>query len=334
MHELEKQNDYSQLIENIGIVVTTARKKAYKAINSELIKSYWITGKYIIEYEQKGKIKAEYGKKLLLQISKDLQIRYGKGFSKSNVFMMRLFYLKYQSIELLSDSLSWSHYYELLKIDDSLERGFYEKQSINEKWSIRELRRQKSTSLFLRIAGTKDKKGVLELSKKGQLIEKSSDIIKTQVLDFLGLPQDHSYTESDLEQKIIDNLQRFLLELGKGFAFVGRQYRITLNNRHFFVDLVFYHIKLKRYVLIDLKLPDVKHHDIGQMNMYLGYFAKEESEETDNKPIGILLTREKDEVMIEYAMYDMNSNLFVSKYQLYLPNRDELKQRVEDILNE
>ena len=149
----------------------------------------------------------------------------------------------------------------------------------------------------------------------------------------MNLPEDHSYSENDLEQSIIDNLQKFLLELGKGFAFVGRQYRITLNGRHFYVDLVFYHTKLKCYVLIDLKLPDVKHHDIGQMNMYLGYFAKEESETDDNPPIGILLTREKDEVMIEYAMYNVDSNLFVTKYQLYLPNREELKKRVENILN-
>ncbi len=333
MHELKQQNSYNQLIENIGIVITEARQKVHKAINSELIKSHWITGKYIVEYEQKGKIKAEYGKKLLLQISKDLKIRYGKGFSKSNVFMMRQFYIRYPTTDLLSDNLSWSHYYELLKIDDDLERNFYEKQSSNENWSIRELRRQKATSLFHRIAGAKDKKKILELSKKGQVIEKSNDIIKTQVLEFLGLPEDHSYTESELEQSIINNLQKFLLELGKGFAFVGRQYRITLNNRHFFVDLVFYHIKLKCYVLIDLKLPDVKHHDIGQMNMYLGYFAKEENEKTDNAPIGILLTRENDEVMVEYAMYNLKSNLFVSKYQLYLPNREQLKRKVEEILN-
>ena len=233
MHELEKHNDYNQLINNIGVVVTKAREKVYKAINAELIKSHWITGKYIVEYEQKGKIKAEYGKKLLLQISKDLKIRYGKGFSKSNVFMMRNFYLKYPTINLLSDLLSWSHYYELLKIDDNLERNFYEKQAINDRWSIRELRRQKKAQLFLIIADGKDKKGILELSKKGHQIKESKDIIKTQVLEFLDLPEDHTYTESELEQSIIDNLQKFLLELGKGFAFVGRQYRITLNNRHF-----------------------------------------------------------------------------------------------------
>ncbi len=332
MDKLQTNKEYTQLIENIGNTITNARENSYKAINKELIQSYWLIGKYIVEYEQAGNIKADYGANLLLQISKDLKIRYGKGFSKSNVFMMRLLYVKYPQNNLLSDRLSWSHYYELLKIDDDLERNFYEKQSIKENWSIRELRRQKETSLFLRLASNKDKDKILELAKQGQIIEKSEDIIKNNVLEFLDLPEDHSYTETELEQSIIDNLQKFLLELGKGFAFVGRQYRITLNNRHFHVDLVFYHIKLKCYVLIDLKLPDVKHHDIGQMNMYLGYFAKEENDTTDNEPIGILLTREKDEVMIEYAMYKVDSNLFVSKYQLYLPNREELKRRIENIL--
>ncbi len=333
MEKIYTNKQYTQLIENIGSTITNARENSYKAINKELIQSYWLIGKYIVNYEQAGHIKADYGTNLLLQISKDLKIRYGKGFSKSNVFMMRLLYVKYQQDNLLSDRLSWSHYYELLKIDDDLERSFYEKQSIRENWSIRELRRQKETSLFLRLATSKDKDSIIELAKNGQVIEKSEDIIKPHVLEFLNLPEDHSYSENDLEQSIIDNLQKFLLELGKGFAFVGRQYRITLNGRHFHVDLVFYHIKLKCFVLIDLKLPDVKHHDIGQMNMYLGYFAKEENETDDNPPIGILLTREKDEVMIEYAMYNVDSNLFVTKYQLYLPNRDELKRRVENMLN-
>lgn len=333
MGKITNMSEYLLLMDKIGNTITNARENSYKAINKELIQSYWEIGKYIVEFEQEGSLKAEYGANLLLQISKDLKIRYGKGFSKSNVFMMRLLYVKYAQNNLLSEKLSWSHYYELLKIEDDLERSFYEKQSIKENWSVRELRRQKETSLFLRLATSKDKDRILELAKNGQIIEKGEDIIKPHVLEFLNLPEDHSYTESDLEQSLIDNLQKFLLELGKGFAFIGRQYRITLNGRHFYVDLVFYHTKLKCYVLIDLKLPDVKHHDIGQMNMYLGYFAKEENETDDNPPIGILLTREKDEVMIEYAMYNVDSNLFVTKYQLYLPNRDELKQRVEKILN-
>ena len=333
MSDLISNKEYSQLIENIGNTITGARENSYRAINKELIQSYWLIGKYIVDFEQEGNIKADYGSNLLLQISKDLKIHYGKGFSISNVFRMRLLYIKYPQKDLLSDKISWSHYYELLKIDDDLERSFYEKQSIKENWSIRELRRQKETSLFLRLATSKDKDKILELTQKGQIIEKSEDIIKPHVLEFLNLPEDHSYSESELEQSLIDNLQKFLLELGKGFAFIGRQYRITLNGRHYYVDLVFYHTKLKCYVLIDLKLPDVKHHDIGQMNMYLGYFAKEENETDDNHPIGILLTREKDEVMIEYAMYNVDSNLFVTKYQLYLPNREELKRRVENILN-
>ncbi len=333
MSKLAKEQKYIKLIDNIGDTITEARDNAYKAINTELVKSYWKIGRYIVEFEQSGNIKAEYGKELLLQISKDLRIRFGKGFSKSNVFMMRLFYAKYPEYNHLSNKLTWSHYYELLKIDDDLERGFYEKQAINEDWTIRELRRQKASSLFLRIAQNKNKAEILALSKKGQIVERSEDIIKPHVLEFLNLPEDHSYSETELEQSIIDNLQKFLLELGKGFAFVGRQYRITLNNRHFYVDLVFYHIKLKCYVLIDLKLPDVKHHDIGQMNMYLGYFAKEENEKTDNEPIGILLTREKDEIMVEYATYNIDSKLFVSKYQLYLPDRIQLKQQIETIIN-
>lgn len=333
MNNLDGNKSYLQLIESIGNTISNARENAYKAINKELVTSYWLVGRHIVEYEQAGNIKADYGSNLLLQISKDLKMRYGKGFSISNVFRMRLLYIKYPTQLLLSEKLSWSHYYELLKIDDDLERSFYEQQSIKENWSIRELRRQKETSLFLRLAMSKDKAGIMALAKKGQVIEKSEDIVKPHVLEFLNLPEDHSYSESELEQSLIDNLQKFLLELGKGFAFVGRQYRITLNGRHFYVDLVFYHTKLKCYVLIDLKLPDVKHQDIGQMNMYLGYFAKEENESNDNPPIGILLTREKDEVMIEYAMYNIDSNLFVSKYQLYLPNQEDLKRQVENILN-
>ena len=248
---------------------------------------------------------------------------------------IRLFYIKYSKSQTLSDQLSWSHYVELLSISNDLERNFYEKQIIKEKWSIRELKKQKKKSLFERLANSKDKKGIIELSKKGQQIQNEKDILKDPyILDFLNFPEKYQYTETELEQKIIDNLQHFLLELGKGFAFVGRQYRITLNNTHYFVDLVFYHIKLKCYVLIDLKVPNVKHHDIGQMNMYLGYFAKEESEQSDNEPIGILLTKDKDEVLIEYATYNLKSNLFVSKYQAYMPDKKALKQRLQEILNE
>ncbi len=278
------------------------------------------------------KEKAKYGEKLISQLSKDLKIILGKGFSKSNLVYMRLFYVKYPIYDKLSRNLFWSHYFELLKIEDNLERSFYEQQAINENWSVRELKRQKNSVLFHRLALSKDKDGILKLAKKGQIVKNENDIIKPQIFEFLGIPEKYQYSESELEQKLIDNLQNFMLELGKGFAFVGRQFRMTLNNKHYRVDLVFYHIILKCYILIDLKIGEVEHNDIGQMNMYLGYFSAEENREDDNEPIGIVLSKEKEDIMIKYARYGMTSKLFVSKYQLYLPDKKILRQKVKDIL--
>lgn len=240
---------------------------------------------------------------------------------------MRLFYVLFPICETLSHKLSWSHYCELVKIDDELERSFDYQQNIQENWSIRELKRQKDSGLFLRLAASKDKNKVLALSKKGQIIEKPEDVIKdVYVFEFLKIPEPYIISESELETRLINNLQKFLLELGKGFTFVGRQYRIIINNTAYRVDLVFYHRILRCFVLIDLKINDVKHGDISQMNMYMGYFDKEENADGDNPPIGIILSREKDKLLVEYATYGMNSQLFVSKYQLYLPNKEELKQ--------
>jgi predicted nuclease of restriction endonuclease-like (RecB) superfamily len=223
--------------------------------------------------------------------------------------------------------LSWSHYCELVKIDNELERSFYYQQNILENWSVRELKRQKNSGLFLRLAASKDKDKVLKLARKGQIIEKPEDIIKDVfVFEFLKIPEPYIISENELETRLIDNLQTFLLELGKGFTFVGRQYRIILNNTVYRVDLVFYHRILRCFVLIDLKINEVKHNDIGQMNMYMGYFDKEEKAEGDNPPIGIILSKEKDELLVEYATYGMSSQLFVSKYQLYLPNKEELRE--------
>ena len=233
----------------------------------------------------------------------------------------------------MSHKLSWSHYYELLKVDDDLAREFYEKQTITEGWTIRELRRQKKSGLFHRLAIGKDKAKILELSKKGQIIKSEEDFIKNpHVFEFMNFPENYQYTETDIEKAIINNLQQFLLELGKGFAFIGRQQRITLNNRHYFVDLVFYHVKLKCYVLIDLKIGEVEHEHIGQMKLYLGYFTKEVNEETDNEPIGLILSEEKDDIMVEYAMLNDKSKLIVSKYQLYLPDIEQLKNKVKEII--
>jgi len=225
--------------------------------------------------------------------------------------------------------LSWSHYFELLKIDDDLERSFYEQQALNERWSVPELKRQKDSSLFLRLALSKEKEKVLQLSKRGQIAESPEDIVKDlYVFEFLKIPEPYNLSETDLETRLLNNLQSFLLELGKGFTFVARQFRMTLSNTPYHVDLVFYHRILRCFVLIDLKIREVKHNDIGQMNMYMGYFAKEENAEGDNPPIGIILSKEKDELLVEYATYGMNSQLFVSKYQLYLPDKEELKQLI------
>ncbi|MCK5490926.1 MAG: DUF1016 family protein [Candidatus Pacebacteria bacterium] len=332
MTELHSQKNYKNLIQDIGSILDEGRKQAYKSVNSILVKTYWEIGKRIIEFEQNGKITAEYGSKLLINLSKELS-PIGKGFSRSNLTYMRLLYIKYPKSETLSHQLSWSHYFELLKVEDNLAYSFYEKQCIKEKWSIREFKRQKQSMLFERIALSKEKGEILEISKKGQIIETAKDIIKEPyVLEFLGIPENHKYSEKELEQKIIDNLQMFLLELGKGFTFVKRQFRITLSNRHFYADLVFYHRILKCFVIIDLKLGEVNHGDVGQMNMYLNYFKTEENIKDDNDPIGIILSAEKEHISVEYALGGISNQLFVSKYQLYLPKKEELEEEVKRLV--
>jgi len=333
MRKLLTQNKYRFLIGNIGEVLEKGRKQAFVAVNNILVETYWEIGRLIVQYEQAGKEKAEYGSKLLDKLAKDLKIRYGKGFSVSNVYIMRQFYIKYPKFQTVSGKLSWSHYVELLGVSDDLVRSFYEQQSIKDRWSVRELRRQANSMLFERIALSKDKKAVIELSKKGQLINKEKDIIKEPyILEFLGIPENHKYSEKELEQKIIDNLQLFLLELGKGFSFVKRQFRITLNNSHFYVDLVFYHRILKCFFLIDLKIGAVNHLDVGQMNMYLSYFQAEENAKDDNPPIGLILVADKNEVMVKYALGGISNKLFVSKYKLYLPDKNELEEKVRKLL--
>ncbi len=334
MVELFENKEYTKLVEKISNNFVKAKKRAFKAINDELILSNWETGKYIVEFEQKGEIKAEYGKKLLDQLSKDLMAKHGTGFSRSNLVYMRLFYLKYPTGVTVSHLLSWSHYYELLKIKDDLEREFYEKQTIIENWSIRELRRQKKTGLFQRIALSKDKRQIIELSKKGYVPENENDLLKEPyVFEFLGVPQNQILSETQLEKKLLDNLQQFLLELGKGFAFVARQFKITLANKHNFVDLVFYNYILKCFVLIDLKINEVEHKDVGQMITYLNYFNKEIINKTDNETIGIILTSEKDDIFVEYATASVTNKLAIGEYQLYLPDKKILKEKLKEIID-
>jgi len=326
-------NKYNQLLDNIGLSIANARQNAVRAINTELVKANWEIGRHIVEFEQEGKERAEYGSVLLTRLSKDLRQRYGKGFGRRNVLDMRRFYVAYQKWQAVPAKLSWTHIIELIGVSDENARKFYEKQAMYEKWSYRELERQIDSSLFERLALSKDKKAVLQLSEKGYVVSNPTDAVKDPyVLDFLKITQSYKMTEKGLEQKIIDNLQMFLLELGKGFAFVARQYRISLRNKHYSIDLVFYHRILKCFVLIDLKIRKVGHGDIGQMNLYLNYFKTEENVEGDNEPIGIILSAEKDEVLVEYATGGISNKIFVSKYQLYLPDKKLLQKKVEAIM--
>jgi predicted nuclease of restriction endonuclease-like (RecB) superfamily len=329
--------NYRNLLDRISDTYAYGYQKAVAAVNSSMVETYWKIGQYIVEFEQEGKSKAEYGKALLTNLSKDLSFAHGKGFSLSNVYMMRQFFIKYPIFQTVSgkfDRLSWSHFCELIPIDNELERQFYEIQSQNENWNVRELKRQKKSSLFLRLAASKDKAGILQLAKQGQLIELPKDLIREPaVLEFLKIPEPYHLSETQLETRLIDHLQEFLLELGKGFAFIGRQYRITLGNTPYHVDLVFYHRILKCFVLIDLKKEKAGYKDVGQMNMYLGYFENEENTEGDNPPIGIVLAKEKDDLLVQYAMHNISSQLFVNKYQLYLPDKEELRQLIENQLN-
>ncbi len=327
------KKEYNLLLEDIGQAIETARQNAVRAVNTELVKANWEIGRHIVKFEQHGQEKAEYGSDLLASLSRDLKLRYGKGFGRRNVLDMRRFYVSYPKWQTVSAKLSWSHFIVLLGVSDETTRKFYEKQAIHENWSKRELERQIDSSLFERLALSRDKKGILQLSEKGNIANHATQVIKDpHILDFLSIHQSNKVTEKHLEQKIIDNLQTFLLELGKGFTFVGRQYKISLRNKHFYIDLVFYHRILKCFVLIDLKTKAVRHNDIGQMNLYLNYFKNEENVEDDNEPIGIILSAEKDEVLIEYATGGISNKIFVSKYQLYLPNKKQLEKQVKAIM--
>lgn len=327
---------YQNLITQISDTYSYGHTKAVAAVNSNMVETNWKIGQYIVEFEQGGRFKAKYGEALLENLAKDLTRIHGKGFSRSNLNYMRLFYQRFPICAELPHKLSWTHFCELVKIDDPLERSFYEKQTIIENWSTTDLIRQKKSSLYLRLAASKDKEGILQLAKQGQIIQQPTDIIREPcVLEFLKIPEAYHLSETDLEKRIIDHLQLFLLELGKGFAFIGRQYRVPVGSRNHFVDLVFYHRILKCFVLIDLKKEEAGYEDVGQMNMYLGYFENEENTEGDNPPIGIVLAKEKDDLLVKYAMHNVSSQLFVNKYQLYLPNKEELQHLIEtQLLNE
>lgn len=319
-------SDYELLLQNIGQELDRGRQRVVSAVNAAMVESYWRIGQYIVEYEQNGNEKAEYGSDVLNRLSHDLTYRYGKGFSHSNLVYIRKFYNTYQKSQTVSDFLTWSHYVELLKIDDPLERSFYEKQAEREQWGVRELKRQMKSMLFHRLALSSDKQEILRLAREGQIIERPEDILKEPyVFEFTGLPQLPVYKEGDLEQALIDNLSMFFLELGKGFTYEGRQQKIVIGGRIYKVDLVFYHRILKCFVLIDLKRGEVQHEDIGQMNLYLNYYREEMNTEGDTEPIGIILGAYQDKLVMHYALQNISNQVFVSRYQLYLPDRAQLE---------
>lgn len=326
-----------KIIEDIKEVIVSSRKKVAYEVNNTMLLAYWNVGKIIVENEQNGNIKAEYGKQILKELSKELRKILGSGFSVSNLQYMRRFYLTYPKQQTLSVKLSWSHYCELLSIENIDERNFYEKECINSNWSVRELKRQIDTSLFERLLlseGKSNKEKVYALSKEGQTLSVPEDILKEPyVFEFLNLKEPKPILEKDLERKLVKHMEDFLLELGKGFMFVGTQQRITLGNTHYYVDMVFYNKILKCYVLIDLKIGKMKPEYAGQMNMYLNYYDSEINDEYDNKPIGIILCKGKKEIDMEYALGGLSNNIFASTYTYYIPNKEQLISEVEKVLD-
>lgn len=325
------QNTESDFISGVRDLLVEARQSVVKQVNATMIKTYYEIGRRIVEQEQQGKEVANYGDYLLVRLSESLSGSFGKGFSKRNLELMRQFYLTYKIAKSpISQSLSWTHYIRLMRISDPDERRFYEIEAANNNWSVRELNRQFDSALYQRLALSRDKEAVKELAIKGQTIEKPEDILKDPyVLEFTGLPELPQYTESKLEQRLIDELQTFLLELGKGFSFVGRQQRITIDEDHYFVDLVFYNRFLRAFVLVDLKIGQLKHQDLGQMQMYVHYYDRFVKMPEENKTIGIILCRDKKDALVEITLPEETNPIFASKYQTVLPNKEELKALIE-----
>lgn len=341
----------------VAELLQNARQQVLRTVNSTMTLTYFEIGRIIVEEEQNGKDRAEYGKKLLKSLSQQLTKEFGKGFSIRNLEFIRKFYLTYSNSEALTRileiqkkqslteefkyqktqslisffKLTWTHYIFLIRIDDERERRFYEIESEKHNWSVRELKRQYDSALYTRLALSRDKEGILKLSEEGQIIEEPKDLIKDPyILEFLGLPELHQYSESQLEEEIINKLEHFLLELGHGFTFVARQNRITFDDKHFRIDLVFYNRILKCFVLIDLKIGELKHQDLGQMQMYVNYYDREMRLEDENKTIGIILCQNKSEAVVRYTLPENNEQIFASKYKTVLPSVEVLKELLEN----
>ena len=324
-----EQDSVTKVYQTIRTIIEEARNVSYQAVNFAMVKAYWDIGRVIVEEEQCGQARADYGTYLIKELSKKLSQNLGKGFDISNLKNMRQFYLVFPNGDALRRHLSWTHYRLIMRVDKKEARDFYMVETINNKWGTRELERQIHSLLFERLALSKDKNKILELSKEGQVIREGKDIIKDPyVLEFLGLKENKNYLEKDLEQALIDKLQSFLLELGKGFSFVARQKRITVGNDHFYIDLVFYNYILKCFFLIDLKIGKLSHKDIGQMDFYVRFFEKEEKQKGDNPTIGLILCSEKNETMVKYTVLEDSEKIYASKYKLYIPSEEELKNEL------
>lgn len=321
------------LFELVRDLIKSGRQQAVQQVNTTMTKTYFEIGRQIVEQEQAGEARAEYAKELMKKLSDRLQKEFGKGFSFRNLNLMRQFYLSYKDRIMQTVSaqleLSWSHYCFLIRIKNENERNFYEIETAENRWSLRELKRQFDTGLYERLALSKDKDGVKQLSTQGQIIENPVDAIKDPyILEFLNLDDKNKYSEADLETAIIDKLQDFLLELGKGFTFVARQKRISFSEKHFRIDLVFYNRILQCFVLIDLKIGELTHRDLGQMQMYVNYYDREMRLPQENKTIGLVLCKLKDNAIVEYTLPENNQQIFAGQYLTVLPDKEELKRLI------
>jgi len=325
----EISRTWDSLYKDIRAVLDKARSESYRAVNFAMVQAYWNIGRIIVEEEQKGKKRADYGKALIAEISQRLTLDYGEGFTVTNLKYMRQFYISFPIGHALRGELTWTHYRLLLKVEKEEARDFYMHEAINSNWSTRELERQISSLLYERLALSKDKKAVLQLSKKGHVIQQPDDLVKDPyVLEFLGLEKHEKVLEKELERALIDHLQHFLLELGRGFSFVARQQRITLDGDHFYIDLVFYNRLTKSFVLIDLKIGKLSHQDIGQMQMYVNYYERTQMIEGENPPIGIILCAQKNNAVVRFTLPEHQKKIFISKYVPHIPTEEELRAEI------
>ncbi len=313
-----------QFYEEIKRILSEARNKVYHTANFVMVETYWNIGRRIVE-QQGGEEKAEYGSGLIKELSKQMTKDFGKGFTTANLKNMRQFYLTFPNGYALRSELSWTHYRLIMRVENKNAREFYLEESIKSNWSTRQLERQINSFFYERLLSSQNRDKVSEEIKMLEPAKLPEDIIRDPyVLEFLGLNSNDDFYESDLEQALITHLQKFLLELGRGFSFVARQKRITFDGRHFRIDLVFYNYILKCFVLIDLKIGDLTHQDLGQMQMYVHYYERELMNEGDNPPIGIVLCADKSESVVKFTLPENETQIFASKYKLYLPSEEEL----------